>query len=333
MLDIPRLQRIRLSRRPLTQRVVGQLLRLNYGLLPGVPIHFENAERLPPKPVIFAMNHTDRYNYFPFQVYMWQNYDRFTTTWVKGKYYESALLGAFMEKTNQLPTVSRGYIITKDFVATLGRKPTNDEYQALSRWVASAASSHSEPERPATDEVPEPLLSENRDVLGYAFDPSKDDYPGYVNTIFRIMMKQFIELNEEAIRSNLDILVFPQGTRSIRLLPGRIGISQIALHTRLPVVPVGCNGSDRVYPGSSPFAKRGRIVYRIGEPIDYDDISQFHPGEEFEPFSVDAETRYREAFEGLADLVTSRIDALLDEPYQLRETAGSGATQGTDRFI
>jgi hypothetical protein len=31
--------------------------------------------------------------------------------------------------------------------------------------------------------------------------------------------------------------------------------------------------------------------------------------------------------------VTSRIDALLDEPYQLRETAGSGATQGTDRFI
>jgi hypothetical protein len=98
-------------------------------------------------------------------------------------------------------------------------------------------------------------------------------------------------------------------------------------------VPVGCNGSDRVYPGSSPFAKRGRIVYRIGEPIDYDDISQFHPGQEFEPFSVDAETRYREAFKGLADLVTSRIDALLDEPYQLRETAGSGATQGTDRFI
>ena len=42
---------------------------------------------MPDEPVIFAMNHTDRYNYVPFQYGLWQEKDRFTATWVKGKYY------------------------------------------------------------------------------------------------------------------------------------------------------------------------------------------------------------------------------------------------------
>ena len=85
---------------------------LNYGLIPGVKIDFEDFEEVPPEPVIFAMNHTDRYNYFPFQYTLWRIANRFTATWVKGKYYESRFVGGFMESMNQLPTVSRGYIIT-----------------------------------------------------------------------------------------------------------------------------------------------------------------------------------------------------------------------------
>ena len=333
MLDIQRLQRIRLNRTPLMQRVVGQILRLNYGLLPGVRIELEDAHRMPPEPVIFAMNHTDRYNYFPFQVFMWRHYNRFTTTWVKGKYYENALLGGFMEKTNQLPTVSRGYLISKDFTSAMGRRPTNEEYAALSRWVSLAADGASEAHQPPLDAVPGQLLNESRDVLGYAFDSAKQDYASYINAIFRSMMRRFVELNDEAARAKLDILIFPQGTRSVRLLPGRIGIAQIALHTRLPIVPVGCNGSDRVYPGASPFAKRGRIVYRIGEAIEYADIPQFHPAAEFEPFSAEAESQHQACFEGLAELITRRIDPLLDPRHQLASEAGDDETKGSDRFI
>ena len=67
MLDISRLERIRLSRYPLSQRMLGQLLRVNYGFLPGVSIDLEGIENVPEAPCIFAMNQTDRYNYWPFQ--------------------------------------------------------------------------------------------------------------------------------------------------------------------------------------------------------------------------------------------------------------------------
>ena len=181
MLDIPRLERIRLSRYPLSQRTVGHFLTLNYKLLPGVQIDFENPERAPREPVIFAMNHTDRYNYFPFQWRLWKQFNRFTTTWVKGKYYENSLMATFMEKMNQLPTVSRGYVITKDFTATCGRTPSDEEYACLRRWVDSAAQ-HADIQRPAPGQIPERLLSTARDVLGHAFDPAREDYAGAAST-------------------------------------------------------------------------------------------------------------------------------------------------------
>lgn len=332
MLDIPRLERIRLSRYPLSQRTVGQFLTLNYKLLPGVQIDFENPERMPREPVIFAMNHTDRYNYFPFQWRLWKQFNRFTTTWVKGKYYENSLMATFMEKMNQLPTVSRGYVITKDFTATCGRTPSDEEYACLRRWVDSAAQ-HVDIQRPQSGEIPERLLSTARDVLGHAFDPAREDYASCINTVFRIMMSRFVALNREAVRVGLDLLIFPQGTRSLRLLPGHIGISQIALHLKIPIVPVGCNGSDRIYTGGLPWGKHGRIVYRFGQPLLWSDLEAFHIEEDYEPFSAEAEKAFAPAFEGLAALTTSRIEELLDERHRRAPEAGVDAVRGADRFL
>ena len=135
MLDLPLLERISLVRRPLSQRLMGGLLAVNYHALPGVAIEVEGAERIPGTPVVFAMNHTDRYNYFPFQFYLWRRFDRFTATWVKGKYYESRFLARFMESMLQLPTVSRGYLIAKDFLAAIdsrGRPVADVEYGHIS---------------------------------------------------------------------------------------------------------------------------------------------------------------------------------------------------------
>lgn len=139
------------------------------------------------------------------------------------------------------------------------------------------------------------------------------------------------------MRIGLDLLVFPQGTRSKRLLPGRIGISQIALHLKMPIVPVGCNGSDGVYPGASPFAGRGKIVYRVGEPIPYEELSAFHIGEPFVPFSARAERDHAKKFQGVADLIVDRIEPLLDSEYRRAElVSGESVTagdQGSDRFV
>jgi hypothetical protein len=238
-----------------------------------------------------------------------------------------------MEKTNQLPTVSRGYIITKEFEAAVGRRPTQTEYEGLRHWVDATALGPDAAAEPPPGALPSALLETPRDVLGHPFDPTKNDFAAHVNQVFALMMRRFVELNEETKRAGLDILIFPQGTRSVRLLPGHVGIAQIALHLKQPIVPVGCNGSDRVYPGASPWPKKGRIVYRFGEPISYDELAPYHVGEAFAPFSAEAEHEHRKNFEGVAALVTDRIEALLDPAYRRADDSGADAVRGTDRFV
>lgn len=336
MLDLNRLGRIRLSGNPLGQKVMGSLVLMpNFELPPRVKIDFEGFDNLPDEPVIFALNHTDRYNYWPFQYRLWRSLNRFTATWVKGKYYENALMGRFMELMNNIPTVSRGYLIARDFQAVCDRAPSTDEYRALRNAVDGAAN----PDTPSPDPsvlvevVPAPILEQPRNILGRTFAPEAEDYPTYINQLFGRMMQRFVELNIEARDKNLDLLIFPQGTRSIRLSRGRIGMAQMALYLKMPVVPVGCNGSDKVYPGNSPLGSQGHIVYRAGDPIYYEDMSQFHIDTPFEPFTPEAEALHHDAFQGYVDEVMEHINMLLDPPYQFAEDLQSDGVRGERRFL
>jgi 1-acyl-sn-glycerol-3-phosphate acyltransferase len=306
----------------LTQKVVGYLgLWPNYRLPPRVEIVLQDLDRIPEGSVIYAMNHTDRYNYFPFQFQMWRTIDRFTATWVKGKYYENPLLGKFMQWTNNLPTVSRGYLITRDFVSAMKRSPDEDEYTALRKWVDAVALGEEGEVPNLPTEVSQRLLTEPRDVLGYAFEPNRESYPLYINSIFRVMMGLFVDLNRQALDLGLDLLIFPQGTRSIRLIRGHIGLAEMALSFQATVVPVGCSGSDLVYPGASPFGKGGRIVYRMGEPISYKEMERFHIPSDFEPFNPIHEAEQREKLQGYVDVVMDRINELVDPQYQFGDAA------------
>lgn len=326
MLDLPRMQRIRLSAWPKAQSFIARVfLTPNYGFLPGVRIDLEGLENLPDEPVIYAMNHTDRYNYWPFQYALWRERRRFTATWVKGKYYQNAFVGKFMELTNNIPTVSRGYLISRDFIDAVGRPPTDEEYAELRRAV--------EGDGRVPEHVPREILESPREMLGRPFDPSRERYAEAVNALFREMMKRFVELNLEAFELGLDVLVFPQGTRSKRLSKGHIGLAQIALHSGRKIVPVGCSGSDVCYPGSSPIAKRGHVIYRIGKPLTDEEIAPFRIDEPFSPFTPEAEREHRERFQGLVDLVMDRIEALVDEPYKRSETGESEGTRGVSRFV
>ena len=69
MLDLARLQRIHLRSRPLGQLLVAELgLRVDYAFPRRTEIVVEGIENLPQDRTVFlAMNHTDRYNYWPLQ--------------------------------------------------------------------------------------------------------------------------------------------------------------------------------------------------------------------------------------------------------------------------
>jgi 1-acyl-sn-glycerol-3-phosphate acyltransferase len=323
MLDLRLLETTRLRRRPLVQSVIAELfLRVDYRKLDLV---VEGLDRIPAGPVIYAMNHTDNFNYWPFQYEIRRRLGRYTATWVKGKNYEHRVTGTFMRLTNNIPLASRGYIITRDAVAVLGRRPTDDEYRALREAIDAGV--------PADGLIPRALLDTPRDILGRRFDPSREHYVEAVDALFAEMIRRFVELNQRALELGLDLLVYPQGSRSIRLSRGHIGLGQMALHLGAPIVPVGCSNGDLVYPSRSPVCTPGRIVYRVGAPIPPEELRPFAVEGGFSPFTREAEGAHRERFQGVVDLVMSRIDGLVDERHRFSDDGRSDGARGTDRFL
>lgn len=336
MLDLRRMERITLAANPRFQKVVARLLLMpNYYAPPGVKITLEGTENLPRnEAVIYAMNHTDMYNYWPFQFRLWRELGRYTAAWVKGKYYENALMGRFMEACNTIPAVSRGYLITRDFISTMQRRPAPWEYRRMREAVEADADPLRDPDAPLDlDGIPRPILTLARNMLGRQFDPSVETWPQAVNALTARMNQRFVELNEECFAKNLDLIIFPQGTRSIALPRGHIGLSQVALRYRRTVVPVGCNGSDLCYNSSLPIARPGHIHFRIGKPLRYEDMAQWHIGEDFVPFTPEAEQRHRARFQGYVDFVMDRINELLDPRYQYSDDLQSDGVKDSARFV
>ncbi len=323
MLDLALYDKVHLSRRPPAQRLIAELfLRFDYR---KVDLVVEGLSNLPDRPVVLAMNHTDNFNYWPLQYRMHQE-DRYTATWVKGKNYEGRGVSAFMRWTNNIPIASRGYVITRDFLNVLGRRPDPDEYRAL----RTAIDQLTPVPRGA---VPARLLEQGRDMLGRRFDPRAEAYHEAIEGLMDALTGRFLDLNRKAHDVGCDVLVFPQGTRSIRLSRGHIGLAQIAIFLGADIVPVGCNGTDTLYPGRSFRAKPGRAVYRIGEPIPLASFGDLLPGPSFKPFTREGEEAHRASLQAMVDRVMDAINGLLDPPYQYSDEKESDGTSGTDRFV
>jgi 1-acyl-sn-glycerol-3-phosphate acyltransferase len=326
MLDLERLDKIRLRARPVGQLWVGRLgLGLDYRFPRKTEIVIEGEERIPRQGGVFlAMNHTDRYNYWPLQYQMWRQGLPFTATWVKGKYYENRLIGAFMDSTNNIPLPSRGYVITTEFRKALSRPPTNDEYRLLRDLVDGKRS-------PA--EVM--AASAGTDVARF-LAPDADRRLGEFDELFDRMLRRVIELNRQAVEElGLNVLVFPEGTRSIRLGRGLTGLAQITQYLGKSIVPIGCNGSDRIYPGNSPFSKGGRVVYRVGEPLHVDgpELTGYRVPRDVLPFTKEATARHGAAYAAITAVLMDRISALIDPEYRADPAEARGDKAGVDRFL
>jgi 1-acyl-sn-glycerol-3-phosphate acyltransferase len=81
---------------------------------------------------------------------------------------------------------------------------------------------------------------------------------------------------QDSLNSGLEILrkgeafgIYPEGTRSRdgRLYRGRAGVAWLALEARVPVVPVGLIGTDRIQPIGSRFPTLAKVTVRFGRPI------------------------------------------------------------------
>jgi 1-acyl-sn-glycerol-3-phosphate acyltransferase len=326
MLDLDRLERIVLTRRPKGQLMVARFgLGLDYRFPRRTEIVIENVAHIPAGGGAFlAMNHTDRYNYWPLQYQMWQLGLPFTATWVKGKYYENRLIGAFMDSTNNIPLPSRGYVIATEFRKQIGRAPSDDEYRMLRDLVDEKC-------------APDELIERARGTaVADLLVPDATAYLQRFDALFETMLERVIALNRKAIEElGLNVLVFPEGTRSVRLAQGHTGLAQITQYLGAPIVPIGCNGSDKVYPGNSPFAKGGRIVYRVGRPLALDgpELSPHRVARDVLPFTKQATLKYGDRYRAITDVVMAKLSELLDPEYRSVSDEASKKTPGVGRFL
>jgi 1-acyl-sn-glycerol-3-phosphate acyltransferase len=316
------LQRLRFtSPSPGWQPWVARLLTLNYAIA-GVEVVVEGLDRLPQdRPVFIAMNHTDRYGCWPLQWKMHRlGLSRYTATWVKGKYFENPLMSTFMIGASNIPMPSRGYLIAGIFKQRTGAEPSGATY----RLLRDLLDGHLPSDTPVTPEAA-------RFMAGFG---GAEGFIAELSTRFDTMMAEIMRMHREALGSGQrHVFVFPEGTRSPTLLRGRTGLAQVTQHLNIPIVPIGCSGSDTLYPANSPWAKKGRVVYRVGEVLEPDgpELSPYRITEDFVPMSRAASEAHGQNLQSITDVVMAKISGLIDLKYRAR--SADPEPGGTDRFL
>ena len=129
----------------------------------------------------------------------------------------------------------------------------------------------------------------------------------------------------------------PSPTKEIerRLAPTGYRLTEsMTQHLDAAIVPVGCSGSDHLYPGDLPLSKGGRVTYRIGAPLEPDgpELGPHRVPSAVLPLTRAANERYGDRYEAITEVVMAKIGELVDPEYGPAPEAKAGES-GIDRFI
>jgi len=224
------LESIQLREKPVRQRVVQELITgANLRFFPGIDVIFEGKENIPSEgPFIIAMNHTDDYNYLPLTLDLTRS-GLYTAVWIKDKNFDNAAQRAFFDFMGMIPVTPAGAFLKRLYKSQFGGDA-----------VISFAGKKYQQVKDVFDEKirVEVVSKKDLDVESAYFLRRIEDIRFY----HQALMHKVAELTQDAFDKGLYLLVFPEGTRCVKLGEGRTGLAEVALHTELPVIPIGCNG-------------------------------------------------------------------------------------------
>lgn len=313
------LKRFRYPKVPYAQILIARtFITMDYKIPPRTTTTVDGLDRMShQQPYLVAMNHTDRFNYAPFMTYLDKVGLPPMAPWVKGKYYQKPWLAKLLTWCACTPVPSRGFLITVDWLARMNRPPLDEEYRQL-RLLGDGV--------PLTSE----LLPGVEEYLKLAPGGGREAFVPLFQEHFEGLSAELVRINIEALESGYRPLVFPQGTRSRRLTPGFSGIVQMALHLKVPILPVGVSGSDKIYPGNSIRSRGGHVHYNIGEL--YDPSTEPGAPTDFMPLTISASAQHGEKFADMTSHLMDRLNDLLPPDYQY-DPEGPNTRQGIRRFL
>jgi 1-acyl-sn-glycerol-3-phosphate acyltransferase len=317
---LDRLKELHLPRVPYMQILIARVyLGLDYRFPVRTTISIDGLEKMDHRrPFLVAMNHTDRYNYAPFMAYLDRAGLPPLAPWVKGKYYQKPWLAKLLTWCACTPVPSRGFLLSLDWIARMSRPPKEDEYRQLRRIGDGEAHD-------------EALLPGVAEYLSVAPGGCRESFFPLFQEHFEGLSAALVRINIEALELGYRPLIFPQGTRSRRLTPGFSGITQMALHLKVPILPIGVSGSDKIYPGNSARSKGGHVHYTVGDL--YDPCAEEGAPKDFMPLTIAASRDHGLAFQELTKRLMDRLNDLLPEEYQYDPTGQDATRKGVRRFL
>lgn len=288
-------------------------------LLSRARFEIEGLDLLPRQPALIATNSSQRYDFVASRAALvYAGVPSVTVT--KAKNYHSALMGAVLRRTGVVPLASRGYFILADFIAVVGRRPSDPEYRALR--------DHLDHNAPLPDGAPfDAITNQPRRIVGTPFDPGQASWSDTLQAIYAASMAQTVRLARVAVAGGHHVQMYPEGTVSPTLGPGRIGAVQLALALDLPIVPVGMSGCPAFFWGQTPLLRGGTVTLRVGAPYRLGGLAAGHV-----PFDPASERLHRPALQAATDDLMDRIDALLDPPFR-RQAGPPPKGKGTRAFL
>jgi 1-acyl-sn-glycerol-3-phosphate acyltransferase len=318
---LERLKEMHLPRVPYMQILIARTyLALDYRFPKPTTLSIDGLEKMEHgRPFLVAMNHTDRYNYAPFMAHLDKVGLPPLAPWVKGKYYLKPWLATLLLWCACTPVPSRGFLLTLDWLARMNRPPREDEYRQL-RLIGDGLGQEDE------------LLPGVAEYLMKAPGGGREEFFPLFQEHFESLSAALVRINVEALELGYRPLIFPQGTRSKRLTPGFSGIVQMALHLKVPILPVAVSGSEKLYPGNRALSKGGHVHYTIGEL--YDPSREEGAPTDFMPLTIAASRQHGEAFSELTTRLMDRLNDLLPEEYQYApEGLEATRRKGIQRFV
>ncbi len=310
---------------PLGADAPRELVRYSYKAMRwimGSDVRVEGAEHLPTTPALLACNSTHRFDPLTFRVALLDlGHDAATVS--KGKNWHDPATAWFAAVLGALPLVSRGYLITMDFMSVVGRRPEPAEYRALRDHLDGGDS------LPAGAPFDQ-LLRADRAVLGFQLNLGQRSYRAAMLDAYASYQAVFLRQAGEVVRSGRHIHMYPQGTVSSRLSEGRIGAVQVAAALRIPVVPVGiCGAATAFRSASNPLPRRGVVTVKLGEPYHLPEGALPPDFRAFDPVHEEAN---RSVLQRLTGDLMERINALVEPGASWSVDRASDGKQGTHRF-